>query len=391
MKILIVHNFYKIPGGEDVVFRNETKLLRDHGHEVETLSFSNDDIDSGIKAAFFGFLSYYNLDSARKLEARIQKFRPDIIHVHNTFLIASPSIFFVAKKYKIPVVKTLHNYRLICPSTVLLHNDEVYENSIHKIFPLDAIMKGVYKGSRVQTAILAGMTGFHKLIGTWKNKVERYIVLTEFSKRKFLDSSLKVSSKKYVLKPNFIFDEGYEMNKEDYFLYVGRLSIEKGIDTIIEAFRGSDRHIRIIGDGDLRSKVEKAARNNSNIHYLGSKPHNEVFDSLKKAKALIFASNWYETFGLTIIEAFSTATPVIISNMGGHREFVLDCENGIRFETNDPTDLRQKLSMLDDVKFHRKLCENARKSYEEHYTPEKNYKTLISIYEDAIRSKKVLD
>lgn len=389
MKVLIIHNFYKFPGGEDVVFENETKLLRDHGHDVETLSFSNEAIDSGIKAAFFGLLSYYNLDSAKKLEARIREFRPDIIHVHNTFLIASPSIFFIAKKHKIPVVKTLHNYRLICPSTVLLHNDAIYEESIHKVFPIDAIMKGVYKGSKLQTAILAGMTGIHKLIGTWKNKVDRYIVLTEFSRKKFIDSSLKVPEGKFALKPNFIFDQGFELNKDDFFLYVGRLSVEKGIYTILEAFKGIEKQIFIIGDGELRPEVERAAGEHHNIIYLGRKPHEDVFSILKKAKALIFASNWYETFGLTIIEAFSTATPVLTSNMGGHREFVNDGENGIRFESNNAMDLRQKLDLLDDANFHATLCVNARKSYESQYTPGQNYKMLMDIYKDAIEANRL--
>jgi glycosyltransferase involved in cell wall biosynthesis len=304
-------------------------------------------------------------------------------------MIASPSIFFVAKKYKIPVVKTLHNYRLICPSSVLLHNDEIYEKSINRIFPLDAIIKGVYKDSRLQTAILAGMTGLHKLIGTWQNKVDRYIVLSEFSKYKFLHSSLKVPEEKFALKSNFIFDEGYELQKDDYFLYVGRLGVEKGIHTILEAFRESDKEIRIIGDGDLKADVEKAARENDNITYLGRKSHKEVIEILKKAKALIFASTCYETFGLTIIEAFSTATPAVTSNLGGHQELIIDGQNGIRFETSDAKDLIRKLELLDDTAFHNELCENARKTYEQHYTPEQNYKILMSVYKDAIQSSRL--
>lgn len=389
MKILVIHNFYKISGGEDVVFQSEVDLLSQYGHEVETLIFTNDHLRGGLSGIFWGALSFYNPCSAKRLRAKIEQFRPALIHVHNIFPVASPSIFYVGAKWGIPVVATLHNYRLICPSSVLLYKGQIYERSIHRIFPLDAVMKGVYRESRLQSALVAGMTGFHKLVGTWTTKVSRFIVPSNFARDMFIKSSLKIPEERLLVKPNFTFDQGYELEKDDYYLFIGRLSSEKGIETVIEAARITGRDIRIVGDGDLKQLVENAASANPNVSYLGRMERSDVFHMLKKAKALIFPSSCYETFGMTIVEAFSTATPVIVSNIGGHSELVAESENGFRFRVNNAEDLSAKLLALDDQRCYRTLCINARKTYEDFYTPRKNYQMIMQIYQDAIISAKV--
>ena len=388
MRILIIHNYYKQAGGEDVVFRNEADLLRNNGHNVEQLSFSNDVMSEGVGSFFKIFRLIYNSSSARILKKRIRSFKPDIIHVHNTFVVASPAIYFVAKKFKIPVVQTLHNYRLICPGAILYHNGKIYEDSIKSIFPLKSIFRGVYRNSIPQTAMMSTITGFHKILGTWRSKIDTYIALSEFAKEKYLNSSLNVSEQKIVVKPNFTFDAGFDNNKEDYFIFVGRLNEEKGIKTVVKAFENTHFKLKIIGSGDLDQFVKNSANENKNISYLGFKDHDTITTQLKKARGLIFASSLYETFGLAIIEAFSCATPVLVSSLGGHSQMVEEGETGYHFKVNDSDDLKEKLSFFDDEVHLLDLSKNARRVFEEKYSPDVNYKQLIEVYQRLIKSPK---
>src|SRR5688572_17157542 len=208
MKIILVHNKYQQAGGEDLVFHSEGELLQQHGHEVEYVIFDNKDIKTTIDKWLSGIKVVYNTGSYRRLGKVITAFKPDIIHIHNFVPLASPSIFFAAKRYNIPVVVTLHNYRLICPSATLFHNDSIYEKSVHASFPWDAIKKGIYRNSRLQTAALAIATRFHNVIGTWQDKVNKFIVLTEFARRRFEDSVLKTAPGAFEVKPNFVVDHG---------------------------------------------------------------------------------------------------------------------------------------------------------------------------------------
>ncbi|MCU0447410.1 MAG: glycosyltransferase family 4 protein [Microscillaceae bacterium] len=387
MRILLIHNFYQKAGGEDVVYQAEGELLEKYGHQISRLAFDNSSLRSFLDVLKFGINLFYNYKSAKILNDRILSFKPDIIHVHNFFPIASPSIFYEANKHNIPIVVTLHNYRLICPSGILYHNNQIYEKSIHKTFPLDAIWKGVYRKSRFQTAAVVMMTGIHKLLHTWDSKIDAYITLSEFSRQLFVNSSLHVKPEKFYLKPNFTFDRGFDSNKENYFLFVGRLVPEKGVMTILKAFSQTKHHLKIIGAGDLESEVIEASRKYENIEFLGFQKNSEVIEITKKAKGLLFASAWYETFGLTVIEAFSAATPVIIANMGGHGQLVQHDYNGLHFEPNNVEDLIQQLQKLDDKNFVDVLATNARRTFLEKFTPEKNYEMLMDIYQKVLAKK----
>src|SRR6266850_2523496 len=225
MKILLIHNKYQQePGGESFVFQAEGELLSRHGHFVDRLVFDNGKIKTILDKCLSGLKSIYNPESARKLRKKIETFSPDIIHVHNFVPLASPSIFFVAKKYNVPVIVTLHNYRLICPSVTLFHNQKVYEKSINSVFPIDAIVKGVYRNSRMQTAVVAVMIALHNIIGTWRSKIDFYITLSNFAREKFKMSILSLREGSLIVKPNFVMDCGMgDSVRQDYFLYVGRL------------------------------------------------------------------------------------------------------------------------------------------------------------------------
>jgi glycosyltransferase involved in cell wall biosynthesis len=390
MRILFIHNKYQQYGGEDGVFQAETELLRSKGNAVDHLVFDNKEIKTTLDKIRSGIGSIYNFKSAKLLEKRIREFQPDIIHVHNFFPLASPSIFYVAKHKQIPIVMTLHNYRLLCPSATLFHNGKIYEKSVNSFFAIDAIVKGVYRNSRIQTASLAAMIALHKVLGTWRTKVDKYIALTHFSKHKFLDSSFGVPENKFTVKPNFVKNEGQgKENREDFFLFVGRLSEEKGIDLLLRANHLRPFPLVIIGDGPLRPNVENFAKGNKSITYLGFQQKPIIIDYMKRAKGLIFSSEYYECFPLTLLEAFSTATPVIAPHLGAPKEIVHDNVNGLLFSPGNEKDLSEKIfQLIEGQELAKKISINARKTYLDLYTPEKNYQQLITIYQDLIDSQR---
>ena len=386
MRILLLHNKYQYAGGEDKVFESEGDLLASHDHLVERLVFDNREIATLLDKIRSGLTGIYNFRSAKIVTEKIKEFRPDVIHVHNFVPLASPSVFFAAKANNVPVVMTLHNYRLICPSATLYHKNKIYERSMRSIFPIDAILKGVYRNSIPQTAALALVIAFHNLIGTWRNKVSKFIVLTDFARSKFLGSRLNVSPDQLMLKPNFIADPGNGIEtREDFFLYVGRLSKEKGIDSLLNAFSHSDHKLVIIGDGPMQEQVESYVKAKQNVKYLGFQSRAAIMDRMKRAKALIVPSTWYEGFPITILEALATGTPVIGSRLGGIAEIIKDKFNGLLFEAANEAALLETLDEFHTVDRHA-LSVNARKTYLELYTPETNYRILMDIYTEAMKN-----
>ncbi|MDY0121161.1 MAG: glycosyltransferase family 4 protein [Sulfurimonas sp.] len=389
MRILLVHNQYQHRGGEDTVLESELKLLQKYGETVDTLMFNNDQIKSPLDKIKYGFYSFYNPESSRLLESKINDFSPDVIHVHNFFPIVSPALFYTANKHGIPIVMTLHNYRLICPNAMFFRDDQVCEACISKSFALDGVLHGCYRNSRVQTLFLASMTWFHRTVGTWHDRVDKYILLTQFAKNKFLHSSLKLLDTKMAIKSNFVEDRGFDLEKEDYSLFVGRLSKEKGIETLLEAFKNSTRKLVIVGTGPLSRNVEEYTRKYPNIQYAGFQSIDFIIAKLKKAKALIFTSIWFEGMPMTILEAFSAATPVICGDFGGPAEIVQDKKTGLVYRVGDSADLFKKVEWLyDHHSEHSLMCTNARVEFEKKYSEQGNYHQLLSIYKDVISDKK---
>ncbi len=396
MKILIIHNKYIKYGGEDTTVEVETNLLLKNGHHVETLFFDNKNI-VGIEKLKLIYSIFYNNHSAKLLAEKIKTFQPDIIHVHNFFYLASPSIFYVADKYKIPVVQTLQNYRLICAGALLLRDEKVCEICVKQKLPLAGIKHKCFNNSVLQSAQLTLMTSLHKYLGTWKNKITTYICLNEFAKHKISSSSLQIPLDQIAVKANCTEDIGYQQDnakREDFYLFIGRLSKEKGIDILLDAAKIGDFKLEIIGDGDLRELVEKAAQTHPNIIYHGFQQKYFITNKLKTCKALIFPSIWYEGMPLTILEAFSAGTPIIASDIDNIRDIVENNYNGLHFKYGNATDLAEKIRYFEDD-FHNNfqsiahLYTQARLTYEQKYTPEIIYKQLIAIYEQAIQKKKL--
>lgn len=387
MRILFIHNRYKQFGGEDVAVEMETSILAEKGHDVRTIFFDNNLIRGFIAKIKTGLSAVYNFSSARIVSNAIKDFKPDIIHIHNLFFIASPSILYATKKHKLPVVLTLHNYRLICANALLLRNNNVCELCIQKRFPLAGIKYKCYRNSASASALIIAITGIHKLLTTWEKKITAFITLNEFSRSKLLYSSLKVSPDKMITKPNFVPDPGNgEEQREDFFLFAGRIVKEKGVHVLARAFADMPQQkVVIVGDGSEKKNLEKEFKDYKNISFTGLLDKFQVKEYMKRCKAFICPSIWYEGAPLTIIEAFATGTPVIVSRLGSMIDSIKDGYNGLHFTAGDANDLRKKVGLFilqteqsDD------FYKNARQTYLEKYHPEVHYNAIMKIYRAAI-------
>jgi len=379
MRILIVHTYYQSPGGEDVVFHQEADLLAKTA-TVERLSFHN-------RTSWRGFiqtaLSIWNFYAGAKLRKAIRKHRPDIIHLHNLHYAIGPIAIRIAKRAGIPVVMSLHNYRLLCPSANLLYQGKPFTESINAPFPWKAVALGLHSHSIIKTFWLAWVNWFHRKISTWA-MVDRYIVLTDFAKDLFIHSSFGIPANKFVVKPNFSNTPVQVKHaKRKSFLFLGRLSEEKGVRILLRAFESNGLPLLIVGDGPLKEEVLDSCKVNPAISYLGPLPYEKAQEVLRQSFALVFPSVCYEGMPLTIIEAFANATPVIASNHGAMISMVEPGKNGLLFRAGDPDDLNEKLrywSALDE-KMHDSYYRQAQASYQALYTPEKNKNRLLGIYQ----------
>ncbi|MFC4213184.1 glycosyltransferase [Pedobacter lithocola] len=381
MRILVIHTFYKLQGGEDVVVENEMKLLRENGHQVELLKFDNSNF-SFIKLILMPF----NLFAYFKTKKFIRHFKPNIIHIHNLHFGASLSVLYAAKNLQIPVVMTLHNYRFLCPSGSLYFNGELFIDSLQPGFPWSAVKKGVYKNSKILTFWLALSNYFHRKINTL-NIVDKFILLGKHSLHLFSESHFKAFKDKLIVKPNFTYLKTFE-NKipNKYFIFIGRLTAEKGINTLLQAFSYQPINLKIIGSGPLEYVVSDTCEKSKNIEYLGQKSSTEVSKLLENAEALIFPSEWYETFGMVLSESFSKGIPVIASELGDIKNIVLNNQNGLTFEAGNYRDLREKISYFDGLSLVKKssLKKLALETYNNKFSPKANYEELHSIYKQVI-------
>jgi glycosyltransferase involved in cell wall biosynthesis len=381
MKILIVHTFYRDKGGEDAVMLAEMSLLQEAGMEVELLSFQNP--GNAIHAVFSLLLSPFNVFSFIKTILKIRSFQPNVVHLHNWHFAASPSVIVASQFSKVPIVLSLHNFRLICPSATLFYRGHIYLESVHQNFPWKAVRKGVYRNSVLQSFSLAFTVFLHKQLKTWQ-KVDRYFVFSGFMKNIFLESALGIPEDKFVVKGNSIPDLRLkkEPERKNHFVFIGRLSAEKGLDVLLKAFAETGFKLLIYGYGPLEQEVQTFAELHPNIQFRGPLNQTKVAEELSNCSALVFPSTCFEGMPLTILEAFSTGTPVISSNIGAMSSMIEDHYNGLHFEAGNSVDLAQKLqfwhALPESEQTQYRL--GARATYEKNYTPEANLKILESIY-----------
>ncbi|SEK31432.1 glycosyltransferase family 4 protein [Parapedobacter koreensis] len=384
MRILIIHNHYQDPGGEDVVFEQERSLLA----STETVSSITFDNRKGWQGVWQTLWSPWNIWAARRIRQAIRQHQPDVVHIHNLHYAIGPIAIRAAKRMGIPVVMTLHNYRLLCPSATLFYNGKLFTASIRAQYPWRAVRLGVHSHSMFKTFWLATTTWLHKKIGTWQ-LVDRYIALTDFARQLFVDSSLGIPAEKFMVKPNFVADVHQATQpREKHMLFIGRLTEEKGISVLLEAFKGTDFQLRIAGNGPLRDKIRDTAGKHANITYLGALGRAAIDSQLASCTALVFPSIWYEGMPITLLEAFATGTPVIASDLGAMQSMVYEGQNGVSFPVGDAQALRQKMGQwlaMDDASRQR-IGNGARLTYEQLYTAKRNKTLLLDIYRSAILS-----
>src|SRR5919107_3263037 len=316
MKILAVHNRYQRPGGEDQVFVDETALLETRNHRVLRYEVHNDQVKH-VNRLTLAKDTVWNTSAYRELGALIRRERPHVVHFHNTFPLVSPAGYYAAKAEGVPVVQTLHNYRLLCPNALFFRDGGVCEDCMGKAITWPGVVHKCYRGSRAASGLVTAMLATHRTLRTWTDMVDVYIALTEFARRKFIEGGLP--EERMTVKPNFVDpDPGPGTSEGGHALFVGRLSPEKGVDTLLAAWERLRGRVplKIVGDGPLKGQVVAAADRHPWVVYLGHKRAEEVHDLMKDASVLIFPSGWYETFGRVAAEAFATATPVIAADIG---------------------------------------------------------------------------
>jgi len=387
VKLLLVHNTYQQAGGEDAVFEQERRMLEREGHQVITYCRSNWDVDSyhGLRRLSLAKRTVWASDTRREILRLLRQEKPDLVHVHNTFVMVSPSIYSACCEAGVPVVLTLHNYRLLCPAATFFRDGKVCEEC--KISLSRGIKHACYHSSYSASAVVALMIASHRLRRTWKNEVSCFVALTQFARDKFVEGGLP--GEKIFVKPNFVDpDPGGRTGDGEYALFVGRLSPEKGVKTLLEAWKRLRTPIRmlIVGSGPEQTGLEaQAARDGlTNIRFEGQLPREEAFAAIKNARFVIIPSEWYETFCMAIVEAFACSKAVICSRMGAMQELVADGRTGLHFTPGDPDDLAKKVEWAwNHPADLREMGTAARKEYESRYTAKSNYPMLMEIYNRA--------
>lgn len=388
MRVLIVHNRYVVPGGEEVVVAEEAALLERHGHTVGRFEGSNQAmLEMGAMQA--ASQAVWNRTSRAEL-ARLQaRFKPDIVHFHNTFPAMSPSVYYAGLEGSI-VVQTLHNFRLVCPAGTLLRAGKPCELCVGRV-AWPGVKHGCYRDSRSASLVAAAMLQTHRALGTWTRRVDAYIALTSFSRDIFLRGGLP--PEKVYIKPNFVApDPGMSTARAAHFLFVGRFEEGKGTRVLLEAWRTltDPPPLRLIGSGPLEAEVVRFAQTQPGVQLLGRLPREGVLEELKQARALVAPSLWYENFPLTICEAMATGCPVIASDLPNVRALLGDGQAGVLVPAGNPPRLKQAIehAAIDDREL-RQAAQRARRLYETHYTADANYRMLVDIYDSALRTRQV--
>lgn len=383
MNVLLVHNYYKIPGGEDTVVANEMNLLESNGHKVYLYHKSNDELDSynGIKKLVLPFNTVFSLKTYKELKQIIKREKIDIMHVHNTVCVISPSAYYAAFSCGIPVVQTIHNFRFLCPGATLQRDGKICEECIERgVF--HACKYNCYRNSKLNTFALAFTTAFHKAIGTYRKC--SYICLTEFNRNKLLE--INRPEKQYIkpenvyVKPNFTDHRSVVVpwsERKNQIVYAGRIDETKGMRILLKAWEKiKDVDLVICGTGPEEEWCRKTIEEKSldNVKMLGFTEHEQMMEIIGKSKALILPTQWYEGFPMVLVESFACGTPVIGSRIGNVGSIIQEGINGFVVDQTDANDIVKAVANLTDI------TASTRNSSDELYSVENNYRQLMDIY-----------
>jgi glycosyltransferase involved in cell wall biosynthesis len=388
MRILVAHNSYQQPGGEDEQVVVEVAMLRSFGHEVAQYNLHNNSIDSMNRFALAS-RTVWSRSAFLELRRLLRMHQPQIVHFHNTFPLISPAAYWAARAEGAPVVQTLHNFRLCCVNAVLFRDGRVCEDCLGKAVPWPGVLHKCYRDSRGASGATAAMLATHRLLGTWREAVDVYIALSEFSRCKLVQGGLPAD--KIVVKPNFVYpDPGFGEGDGGFALFVGRLSQEKGVETLLAAWRRLRGLIplKIVGDGPMAPNVREATAMDGGIEWLGHRPLDAVYDLLGEASVLVLPSRCYENFPRVAVEAFAKGTPVVASRLGAMAEIVEDGRTGLHFEPGDAGDLAAKvLRLLGHPSELAQMRQAARDKFASSFVADVNHDALMAIYERAIKTR----
>ena len=385
MKILFVHAAYQQFGGEDSVMRAEKELLERYGDEVFLYARHNDEIKEFTtiqKAAFFP-QTVYSRRTTREIRNVVRSFRPHVALVHNVYPLISPSIYHELYSLGVPVVQVLHNFRPYCPNGFYYTQGKVCEACRGGNY-LNAVLKRCYKDSYLLSALYGFTLGVNRLAGMVK-KITGFICLTEFFRIKMREAGIPDS--KLFVRPNFVYAPPLTQgtnSAEQYALYLGRLSPEKGCWTLIRAFQQLPQvALKIVGTGPLERELQDYVRGKgiSNIQFLGFKTGEEKLELLRNSMCLVMPSEWYENFPVAVLEAYMAAKPVIASRMGGLPYIVEDGHSGLLFEAGNVDEFVRKIQqMVNDPASAMRMGACGRHLSETKYGPEQSYSNLMNIF-----------
>jgi glycosyltransferase involved in cell wall biosynthesis len=389
MRVLSVHNRYQQRGGEDVIFEAEAELLAAHGVEVERLEFDNLEIpakQTGIDKLKLAGTTIRSSEGVTHVREAVRRVRPDVVHFHNTFPLVSPAAYGVARAGGAAVVQTVQNYRLVCPAATCFRDGAPCEDCLGNRVPWPGVLHACYRQSHAQSAVVAAMLVTHRALRTWQRHVDVFLAATQFSRERLVAGGLPAH--KVLVKPNFLVaDVARRVELPSGFAFVGRLTPEKGVETLLHAWEAvtTREPLRIAGAGPLDALVTHAGAGDERILARGQIERSAILADMAASRALIFPSLWYEGFPMTIVEAFAVGLPVIASRLGAMAELIEDGVNGLLYTAGDACDLATRLTWA--IAHPAELTAmglRARAGFEARYTAERNFDLLMDVYAVAL-------
>lgn len=387
MRVLVVHNRYRssMPSGENAVVDQELHMLRERGLDVHLLTVDSDEIAGwpARRKALLPGRVVWSRDGAHLVRTRIDDVRPDVVHFHNTFPLLSPAALRAASATGVRVVKTLHNFRPLCPEGMFFRDGRVCEDCLGRT-PLPAVRHGCYRGTRRATLPLAVADAVHERAGTWRNAVDAYITPSAFARGRYVAAGWP--EERLVVKYNTAPDTSLRRDGPGRgFVCLARLGAEKGVDVLLDAwsraFPDGGEGLAIVGSGDLEDELRARGRDMAGVEFCGQLPHAAAMERLRSARAVVMPSVWYEVFPRTVVEAYAHAVPMVASRLGSLIEVVPDGESGLLFEPRDADALAGTLRrMTADDALCLRLGEGARRLYDERFSPAVTTERLIAVY-----------
>jgi len=388
-RILLVHNRYLERGGEDAVFEAEGRLLERHGHRVLRYERDNREI-TGLGLARTAARTLWSREDHRGIAELVRREKVELVHFHNTFPLVSPSALHAARGAGAAVVQTLHNFRLLCANALFFRDGTPCEACLGRAVPWPGVAHRCYRGSAAGSAVVAGSILLHRALGTWREQVDAFIALSRFARDRFVAGGLPAD--RIVVGGAFVEGEVPTPlgTPGDHFLYVGRLSEEKGVRVMLEAWRTRPELpvLRILGDGPLRGEVEGAAARDGRIAWLGPRGRAEVLEAMGRAQALVFPSLCYENAPLVLAEAQAMGLPAVASALGSAGESVGECAAGVTFAAGEAAALARAVAELArDRELRATLSAAARRRYQAELTPDAAYGRLSAVYARALKRR----